>query len=219
MRLLFFALLLISFSVGAQTCRVLDPELQGSYAGGCVNGLADGEGTARGTAEYRGGFRQGMKHGKGVKTWASGDRYEGEFIDDRRNGYGVYTWGRGRWQGERYEGGYSNDMRHGFGTYRRPTGDAYVGAWQNDVAIGSPTAMEVARKKFSEEAKAAVAKEGTRVCREMAVGADSWEWVRGVVVAVKDDEVGVRIDEPGKHGHFAKGQTAWDEPTAWVPCL
>jgi hypothetical protein len=37
-------------------------------------------------------------------------------------------------------------------------------------------------------------------------------------VAVKDDEVGVRIDEPGNYGHFTKGQTAWDQPTAWVPC-
>jgi hypothetical protein len=219
MRLLAFTLLMAVSSVEAQTCRVLDPELQGTYSGGCANGLAEGDGMARGSAEYQGGFRQGMKHGKGVKTWANGDRYEGEFIDDRRNGFGVYTWGRGPWQGERYEGGYSNDMRHGFGTYRRPSGDVYIGAWQNDVAIGAPTGMELARKKFAEEAKAAVAKEGTRVCREMAVGIGNWEWARGVVVAVKDDEVGVRIDEPGNYGHFTKGQTAWDQPTAWVPCL
>ena len=28
-------------------CLVLDPELQGSYAGGCVGGRAEGQGTAR----------------------------------------------------------------------------------------------------------------------------------------------------------------------------
>jgi hypothetical protein len=200
-------------------CRVLDPELQGGYSGGCLNGLAEGEGAARGAAEYQGGFRQGMKNGKGVKTWPNGDRYEGEFTDDRRNGFGVYTWGRGPWAGERYEGGYSNDRRHGFGTYRRPSGDVYTGPWQNDAISGQPTGMMVARKMFEDEARAAVAKEGVKVCREMAVGIGNWEWVRGVVVAVKDDQVGVRIDEPGKHGHFTSGQTAWDAPTAWVPCL
>jgi hypothetical protein len=211
--------LVIGSSVKAQTCRVLDPELQGSYSGGCVNGLAEGEGVARGTAEYRGGFRQGKKEGKGVKTWANGDRFEGEFRDDSRNGFGVYTWGRGRWQGERYEGGYSNDQRHGFGIYRRPTGDVYTGPWKEDVATGPPTPMMMARKKFEDEARDAVAKEGVKVCREMAVGIGNWEWVRGVVVAVKDEEVGVRIDEPGRYGHFKMGETAWDAATAWVPCL
>jgi hypothetical protein len=40
-----------------------------------------------------------------------------------------------------------------------------------------------------------------------------------VVVALKADQVGVRIDEPGKHGQFKAGETAWDQPTAWTPCL
>lgn len=200
-------------------CRVLDPELQGTYTGRCVNGLAEGEGAASGAAQYSGGFHEGRKHGKGVKTWANGDRYEGAFVEDRREGLGVYTWGRGKWQGERYEGGYSNDQRHGFGTYRWPSGDYYAGPWQSDVPTGPPTGMMLARKKFDEEARAAVAKEGLKVCREMAVGIGNWEWVRGVVVAVKEDQVGVRIDEPGKYGHFKAGETAWAEATAWVPCL
>jgi len=216
----FFAFLSYFFLVTANAqCRVLDPELQGSYSGGCVNGLAEGDGAAKGAAEYRGAFRQGKKQGKGVKSWANGDRYEGEFADDHRNGFGVYTWGRGRWEGERYEGGYSNDQRHGYGTYRYTTGDVYTGPWKDDIATGPPTGMMLARKKFEEEARAAVAKEGARVCREMAVGIGNWEWVRGVVVAVKDEQVGVRIDEPGKHGHFKPGETAWDAPAAWVPCL
>ena len=219
MRLLPFLLLAVMLPAEAQQCRVIDPELQGTYTGGCVNGLAEGEGVARGTAAYEGGFLQGKKHGKGVKTWANGDRYEGEFAEDRRNGFGVYTWGRGRWQGERYEGGYSNDQRHGFGTYRYASGDVYTGPWESDIATGPATGMMLARKKFDQEARAAVAKEGVKVCREMPVGIGNWEWVRGVVVAVKGDEVGVRIDEPGRYGHFTKGQTAWDEATAWVPCL
>lgn len=76
-------------------CRVLDPELQGAYAGPCKDGLAEGYGYAMGTAEYRGGFKAGMKSGEGVKTWPNGDRYEGGFADDCKRGYGKYVWGRG----------------------------------------------------------------------------------------------------------------------------
>jgi len=94
---------------------VIDPELRGSYAGPCVNGLAEGQGVAAGTAEYRGEFKAGRKNGKGAKTWPSGDRYEGEFVEDRKEGVGAYTWGRGPWQGERYEGSFLNDRRQGFG--------------------------------------------------------------------------------------------------------
>ena len=218
MRLLALLLVFVGMEANAQ-CRVLDPELQGSYSGGCVNGLAEGEGVAQGTAEYRGEFRQGRKNGKGVKTWANGDRYEGAFVEDRREGLGTYTWGRGKWQGERYEGGYNNDQRHGFGSYRWPGGDYYAGPWESDVATGPPTPMMLARNKFVEESRAAVAREGVKVCREVPVGIGNWEWVRGVVVAVKDDQVGVRIDEPGEHGRFKAGETTWDEPTAWTPCL
>jgi hypothetical protein len=40
-------------------CKVLDPELQGSYTRPCVNGLAQGEGYATGSATYRGHFKAG----------------------------------------------------------------------------------------------------------------------------------------------------------------
>jgi len=218
---LFCLLLLaaISFSVRSQNCKVLDPELQGTYSGGCSNGLAEGEGTAKGSAEYHGGFHQGRMQGKGVKTWANGDRYEGEFVGDHREGYGVYTWGAGKWAGERYEGGYSQDRRHGFGLYRWPSGDLYAGPWQNDVPTGPATGMMLARKKFTEEARAAVAREGIEVCREVPLATGAWEWVRGVVVAVNDDAVGVRIETPDAGGRFKKGETAWDEPTEWTPCF
>ena len=69
-------------SQDASKCVVLDPELQGKYAGGCVNSLAEGRGEASGSASYKGGFRAGRKHGKGVKTWRSGDRYAGAWEDD-----------------------------------------------------------------------------------------------------------------------------------------
>jgi len=33
----------------------------------------------------------GRKHGRGVYTFADGERYEGQWRDDRRSGYGIYT--------------------------------------------------------------------------------------------------------------------------------
>src|SRR5512139_2318889 len=134
-----FLLLLLALPAAAQECKVLDPELQGAYAGPCKDGLAEGVGQAKGAAEYRGEFRAGRKHGKGVKTWPNGDRYEGEFAEDHREGRGKYTWGRGPWEGESYEGGYLADKRHGEGTYRFSSGDVYRGLWAEDRIAGNAT--------------------------------------------------------------------------------
>lgn len=218
-------LALFALPAFAQTCRVVDPELQASYAGPCVNGLAEGEGSAIGTAEYSGGFKAGMKHGRGVKTWPSGDRYAGEFFEDRKHGVGAYTWGRGPWAGERYEGAYRHDRRHGFGVYRWPTGDVYAGPWVEDAMTGPPTAMMLARMKFEEEARAAVARQGQKVCRRMEVGIGGSDWVRGEVVGVSADKVAVRIDDAGTHPHVIanvearRGEVLWDAPQGWTPCL
>ena len=221
--ILFF--LFFATHCAAQSCRVMDPELQAGYSGPCAIGLAEGEGSASGFAQYRGGFKAGRKHGKGVKIWPSGDRYEGEFVDDRKEGVGSYTWGRGQWAGERYEGGYRSDRRHGFGVYSWPSGDLYAGNWDNDVITGPATPMMQARAKFAQEARAAVAKEGQKVCRLMPIGIANEEWIRGVVVAVQPERVAVRIDEAGKYPHvignaeIRKGEVAWDLPQEWTPCL
>jgi hypothetical protein len=193
----------------AEDCRVLDPELQASYRGPCVNGLAEGQGVADGTAHYEGGFKAGRKHGKGVKTWPNGDRYEGGFADDQREGRGIYTWGPGPWQGERYEGGFAADRRSGYGEYRYASGDVYRGPWQDDVAIGPPTGMMQARAKFEAEALAAVGKAGTKVCREVPVGICGRAWERGVVEEVRDNQVAVRIG----------AELRWDRASAWLPCF
>ena len=206
-----------------QSCKVLDPELQSTYSGPCVSGLAEGEGRATGSAEYEGGFKAGMKHGKGVKRWPNGDRYEGGFANDRKHGRGTYEWGRGPWQGERYEGDYANDKRHGAGKYTWPTGDVYLGPWLEDRIAGFATPMMLAQRKFAEEARKAVGKEGQKVCREMPVGIASSEWIRGTVVGVAEESVGVRVTHAGDRHVVAgvaleAGDVVWDKPTAWVPC-
>jgi hypothetical protein len=211
--------LLFAATAQAQQCRVLDPELQGEYRGGCVAGLAEGKGAASGTAAYEGEFHQGMKQGRGVKTWPNGDRYEGGFVADRKEGQGKYSWGRGPWAGESYEGAYVADKRQGLGTYRWPSGDVYVGPWQNDAFTGEPTGMMRARGQFERAAQAAVAKVGQKVCRELAVGIGGREWLRGVVVEASGAEIRVRIDDPGEHGQAQKGEVLRGLATDWVPCL
>jgi hypothetical protein len=216
-------LLLLALPALAQPCTVLDPELQGYYEGPCANGLAEGEGRARGSAEYVGGFRAGKKHGRGVKTWPNGDRYAGEFVEDRKEGKGRYAWGKGPWAGESYEGDYAADRRHGEGTYRWPTGDVYTGPWIEDRIAGYATPMMLAQRKHAEEAMRAVGREGVRVCREMPVGIALSEWIRGTVVGVQAELVGVRVDDPGNRQVIAgvelrAGDVVWDKPAAWTPC-
>jgi hypothetical protein len=224
-RLLALLLALPATAALGQACRVADPELQAWYAGPCVNGLAEGFGQAAGTAEYRGEFKAGKKHGKGTKTWPNGDRYEGSFVADFKEGVGTYVWGRGPWAGDRYEGVYSRDRRHGFGTYRWTSGDVYAGPWENDIATGPPTPMMQAHGKFLAEARAAVAKEGQKVCRTMPVGIAERDWLRGTVVATNDGRVGIRIDDAGRHPHVVanvearKGEVVWDVPQEWTPCF
>jgi hypothetical protein len=221
------AVALFPFAASAQTaCRVLDPELAGIYQGGCKDGLAEGVGEAKGSAEYRGDFRAGRKHGKGVKTWASGDRYEGEFVDDRKQGFGKYLWGaRGPSAGESYAGGYVNDLRHGEGVYAWPSGDRYSGPWAQDAITGTPTPMMIARARAKTEALLAVGKPGVKVCRTLLVGIAVRDWIRGEVIEVSADRIQVRIDDPGQQPHviddkpLVKGMTIWSAATEWIPCV
>ncbi len=206
-------------------CAVLDPELQGSYSGGCKDGLAEGQGEASGMAQYKGEFSAGRKHGKGAKTWPTGDRYEGGFIEDRKEGWGIYTWGRGSmWAGEKYEGDYRNDLRHGHGVYEWPGGDRYAGPWEHDFITGPATPGMIARTRAYAERMVAVGKPGVRVCRDLIVGTVTRDRVRGVVTAVKDGRIAVRIDDPGRFPHtignvpVAKGVTIQDEIMLWAPC-
>jgi len=211
---------------GQNGCRVLDPELAGTYRGGCKDELAEGYGEAKGTAEYRGYFRAGRKHGKGIKTWPSGDRYEGEFAEDRKEGVGKYTWSpRGPSAGESYSGDYLNDRRHGYGVYEWLSGDRYAGIWADDAITGMPTPMMIARARANTEALAAVGKPGAKVCRVLRVGIAVRDWIRGEVTAVDRDRIVVRIDDPGRQPHvldgqpLVKGMTIRSAATEWTPCV
>jgi len=160
------------FSADAHAaCRVLDPELQGSYVGHCVNGLAEGMGIAKGSAEYVGEFKGGRKHGWGVKVWPSGDRYVGQFVDDAKQGMGLYVHGPGSpWAGDSYSGEWVADRRNGRGVYQWASGERYEGTWDNDRMTGPPTPMAIQRGRHQRAVERYVKKPGIKVCREVSVG-------------------------------------------------
>ncbi len=94
MKTIFFiyVFLLLAAAPGAQTnCRVLVPELSGSYAGECRNGLAHGAGTASGLDTYTGQFRRGLPHGQGTYTWHTGEIHEGRWRQGQPHGLGTWT--------------------------------------------------------------------------------------------------------------------------------
>lgn len=217
---------LLSFSLAAlgETCRVVDPELQGSYEGGCRNGLAHGVGTAKGEAEYQGEFRKGQKHGQGAKTWSWGDRYEGGFRDDRRHGKGVYVWGaQSPWAGERYVGDYVADQREGSGAYFWPAGDRFEGQWKADRRYGY-SAMEI-RRQATEKAWADALAPGVQVCSWRKIGLAHNVLHVGQVQAVTETSLQVVLlrtegaAEIVGTGGPKSGEVVTAELAEWGPCL
>jgi hypothetical protein len=222
--------MLCTLSAAAQAqpkCLVLDPELQDSYVGGCRDGKAEGPGTAKGSAVYTGEFREGKKHGRGVKTWAWGDRYEGDFLNDAKHGVGRYSWGaRSAFAGDRYEGGFESDKRNGYGVYVWASGDAYAGPWKDDAVAGHATPMMGARFRATRESLAAMAKPGVKLCRESTVGTGSKERIEGETQAVNQStlKVAVKVTKLGTAplvvagAQVAVGEIVWDDPLDWIPC-
>jgi hypothetical protein len=210
------ALAFVALPACADGCRVLDPQLQGSYTGPCAKGLAEGKGVATGIATYEGDFKAGRKHGRGVKTWVNGDRYEGGFADDNKQGQGTYTWGRGPWQGQRYDGSYVADKREGDGLYRWPDGDVYKGPWKEDAYTGAPTEKMIERGQLMASDAVSL---GAKVCKEVAIGGGQRDWMRGVVEARQDQFVGVRVEDPGALKEARVGEHRWEPASAWQPCF
>jgi hypothetical protein len=205
-------------------CRVVDPELQAFYQGGCRNGLAHGTGYARGTAEYEGEFRKGLKHGRGVKTWSWGDRYEGEFVQDRKHGEGMYVWGSGSpWAGERYLGGFKADKREGFGIYYWPNGDRFEGQWKDDLRYGQ-TPMELRRDRAAKARVEAFAPVGTTVCASVPVGVAYEAGLRGETQGLEEGRLKVKITgitepRPGIRPAIEVGSVVVGSVWEWRLCL
>lgn len=78
----------ISFS---QDCKVLDPNLTGSYTGDCKNGKADGKGKAVGIHTFEGEFKAGLPDGQGFYTDNLGNSFKGYFKKGKKEGQGLAT--------------------------------------------------------------------------------------------------------------------------------
>lgn len=208
-------------------CFVADRELQASYEGGCVDGKAEGRGTAAGIAAYTGEFHLGKKQGKGVKTWARGDRYEGDFADDYMEGWGVYTWGaKSLFAGDRYEGQLARDKRNGFGLYTWGSGESYAGPWKDDAVAGFATPMMLNRFRATNAHMEAMEKPGTRVCHESDIGAGAASRTEGEVQGANRDarQLSIKITRVGSSpvrvagSAVAAGEVVTDDPLHWIPC-
>lgn len=95
-----------------EACKVLLPQISGSYQGDCKKGLAHGQGKAKGTDQYEGQFRSGLPDGKGTYHWSTGEKYIGQWKNGKRNGIGEYTFldngkdttNTGQWVDDKYTG-------------------------------------------------------------------------------------------------------------------
>jgi len=71
---------------------------------------------------------------------------------------------------------------------------------------------------------AAVAKTGSKVCRQTAIGIAERDWLRGVVTEVTGDAIVVRIEDPGRFPQslngtpVARGAVVRDVAMSWTPC-
>ena len=216
-------LLLAPMVALAEPCQVRDPELKGSYEGGCSKGMANGWGIAKGEAEYEGEFRDGYKEGQGTKTWSWGDRYEGGFLQDRRQGKGVYVWGPGSpWAGERFEGDYVADKREGEGIYWWPSGDRFEGVWKNDLRYG-PSAMEI-RRQAAAKAQAEALAPGAQVCSKGKIGLAHSVLRVGQVQELGENTVKVKLIRNEGSADLAAtagpqpGEVVSGSPSDWTPC-
>lgn len=206
-----------------QQCKVLDPELQLSYEGDCVNGAAFGTGLARGQdgAWYEGQFMAGAKTGQGKKRYPTGDVYTGQWKRDKRHGYGEYEFGEGSpWRGDRYEGYWQDDLRHGTGTYIfYPAEDRFEAHWTKGGtnAVGTTT---LARRKWSYEAvKNQLSASETQVCSITTDGASPRKPAQGTIVEILEDRIRVQVktQEVLKASNLTINPR-WDVITDWVRC-
>ncbi|MCB0650552.1 MAG: hypothetical protein KDC85_04690 [Saprospiraceae bacterium] len=110
---LFLLAVLLSLPLmGQKKCRVMSPNLKGTYEGKCERGLAHGKGLAVGTDTYKGSFKKGYPHGQGTCYYADGSFYAGEWKKGMKDGEGKLAFqldGRdtvtvGKWKDDVYVG-------------------------------------------------------------------------------------------------------------------
>lgn len=87
------------------------------------------EGADREEAKYEGQHMDGRPHGRGVLTFANGDRYVGEFADGEIRGRGTMYLANGDVYGG--DGEFDSQGFQGCGLYVRANGDRYLGQFRD----------------------------------------------------------------------------------------
>ena len=87
------------------------------------------EGADREEAKYEGQHMDGRPHGRGVLTFANGDRYVGEFADGEIRGRGTMYLANGDVYGG--DGEFDSRGFQGCGLYVRANGDRYLGQFRD----------------------------------------------------------------------------------------
>ena len=90
-----------------------------------------------------------VPHGRGVYTFASGNKYEGEWKDDMKNGRGVYTFA----SGNKYDGEWKDNKKNGRGVYTFTNGNKYDGEWKDSKENGHGVYMYSNGDKYDGEFK------------------------------------------------------------------
>ena len=83
---------------------------------------------------YKGEFTDGKINGTGMMIYKNKKQYLGEFKEGNKNGYGIMNWPTE----EKYEGLWENDTFK-FGQYYWPSGNIFLGNFQNDKVNGFGT--------------------------------------------------------------------------------
>lgn len=139
-----------------QSCYIDDPDIRGTYTGGCVNGKAHGQGESKGRDHYKGEFKEGKANGKGIYTWANGSKYEGESKDGNRHGLGKLTLVKG----DNAIASYGND-----GEWQ---GDTYI--VQGEFVNGKHTLQCEPNQKACDKVRAEQEKANIEACKSRYVG-------------------------------------------------
>ena len=95
------------------------------------------DGTDREEARYEGQHRDGKPHGRGVLTFANGDRYVGEFAGGEIRGHGTMHLANGDVYGG--DGEFDSRGFQGCGLYVRANGDRYLGQFRDGRFYGRGT--------------------------------------------------------------------------------
>ena len=119
------------------TPRILVSSLLAFVVGDFVNDRQTGRGiyTWADGDRYEGGFINDRRTGRGIYIWGNGNQYEGDWVDNKQHGRGVFAWANG----ERYEGDFVEDQRTGRGIYTWPDGRRYVGEFVDGYLEGYGT--------------------------------------------------------------------------------